>query len=76
MAILTMIPGTSLTTNLQNNYTNPCPKSFYTTGDRKQLWGGKMLNVEEFLNVWVEMGNHSTSKEDGTISGPSRFRLH
>lgn len=28
-----------------------------------------MLNVEKFLNVWVEVGSHSTSKEDGTITG-------
>jgi hypothetical protein len=35
----------------------------------------KMLNVEKFFNVWVEVGSHSTSKDDGTITGPSQAPL-
>jgi hypothetical protein len=34
-----------------------------------------MLNVEKFLNVWVEVGSNSTSKGDGTITGPSQAPL-
>jgi len=36
---------------------------------------GKVLYVENFLNVWVEVDTHSTAKEDGTITSPSQAIL-